>query len=192
MKREVMTDLQLTIQVIMAGVFFSFAIVFDLSKERIPNWLCLIAIFSGFAINSYFAQLSGLLIAFIGFTAAFVLLFPTFVLKILGAGDIKLMMGIGAIMGPTLLLWSILYAVVAGAITSIMLIAWKTGITGIKITAKRYWDCFYLRTYFKPEQGEAAGQKVPYAPALALGWLWACSINPQINHLYTTISQSYF
>ena len=187
-----MNDLQLCIQVIMAGVFFCLAIGFDLSKERIPNWLCLIAIFAGFTINSYFAQLDGLLVAFIGFSAAFVLLFPTFVLKILGAGDIKLMMGIGAIMGPTLLLWSILYAIVAGSVTSIILVAWRTGFRGVKITAKRYWDCFYLRTYFKPEQGEAAGQKVPYAPALALGWLWACSINPQINHLYTSISQSYF
>ncbi|MCL1048197.1 prepilin peptidase [Shewanella abyssi] len=187
-----MTDLQLSIQVITAGMFFVLAITFDLSKERIPNWLCLIAIFFGFAVNSYFAQLNGLLISFVGFSLAFIILFPTFMFRILGAGDIKLMMGIGAIMGPSLLMWSILYAIVAGALTSIVLIAWKTGLSGIKITAKRYWDCFYLRTYFKPEQGEAAGQKVPYAPALALGWLWACSLNPQVNHLYSSISQSLF
>lgn len=187
-----MTELQLSIQVVIAGVFFVLAISSDLSKERIPNWLCLLAIFLGFAVNSYFAQLSGLLVSFIGFSLAFFLLFPTFILRILGAGDIKLMMGIGAIMGPTLLAWSILYAVIAGALTSILLIAWKTGLSGIKKTAKRYWDCFYLRTYFKPEQGEAAGEKVPYAPALALGWLWACSLNPQISQLYTSISQSYF
>ncbi|WP_299804693.1 prepilin peptidase [uncultured Shewanella sp.] len=185
-----MADNQLLFQVITAGTFFTIAIAIDLTKEKIPNWLCLIAIFCGFLINSYFAQLNGLMLSFIGFSLAFIILFPTFIFKILGAGDIKLMMGIGALMGPNLLIWSILYGIVAGAITSALLIIWRSGFSGCFKTLKRYWDCFYLRTYFKPEEGEAAGQRVPYAPALAIGWLWACSLNQDVTHLYTSISHS--
>ena len=185
-----MEDYQLFIQIILAAMFFTIAIIIDLYKSRIPNWLSLLVIFCGFALNTYFAHLSGLLISFLGFSLAFIVLFPTFILKVLGAGDIKLMMGIGALMGPTLLMWSIAYGIVAGALTSLLLILWKTGFSGCYKTLKRYWDCFYLRTYFKPEADEAAGQRVPYAPALAIGWLWACSVNPEISHLYSTVSQS--
>ncbi|MGS0689168.1 A24 family peptidase [Shewanella sp. 30m-9] len=185
-----MNNHQLFFQVMASGIFFLTAIVIDLTKQKIPNWLCIITIFCGFVINSYFAHLNGLLISFLGFSLAFIVLFPTFILKVLGAGDIKLMMGIGALMGPTLLMWSIVYGIVAGALTSLLLILWKTGFSGCYKTLKRYWDCFYLRTYFKPEADEAAGQRVPYAPALAIGWLWACSVNPEISHLYSTVSQS--
>ncbi|WP_041419839.1 A24 family peptidase [Shewanella violacea] len=179
-----MTVSQLSLQLMLAGAFFIAAIVMDLYKEKIPNKLCLLAIFSGFAINAYYAQLEGVLMAFFGFALAFIILFPTFLFRILGAGDIKLMMGIGALMGPDLLVASLAYGIVAGAGTSLLLIIWKTGFSGLAKTLKRYWDCFYLRSYFKPEPGEAAGLRVPYAPALALGWLWACSLDSDISELY--------
>lgn len=179
-----MSESQLTLQLILAGLFFIAAISIDLYKEKIPNKLSLLAIFCGFAINAYYAQLSGVLMACFGFGLAFILLFPTFLFRILGAGDIKLMMGIGALMGPELIFSSLVYGIVAGAVTSLVLIIWKTGFTGIWKTMKRYWDCFYLRTYFKPEPGEAAEQTVPYAPALAIGWLWACSLDKDIVALY--------
>jgi prepilin peptidase CpaA len=183
-----MTDLQLMLQICLAGLFFIIAIATDLYKQRIPNSLCLVAIFCGFAINGYYAQLNGVLLAAFGFALAFVLLFPVFILRVLGAGDIKLMMGIGALMGPQLLAWSLAYGIAAGAVTSLLLVVWQTGWIGLAKTAKRYWDCVYCRTYFKPEPGEAAGQKVPYAPALAIGWLVACTVNGDIPSTYIQLS----
>jgi len=179
-----MSDTQVTLQLILSGVFFIAAISMDLYKEKIPNKLSLLAIFCGFAINAYYAQLSGVLMATLGFALAFILLFPTFLFRILGAGDVKLMMGIGALMGPELLFSSLIYGIVAGAGTSLLLILWKTGFSGVWKTMRRYWDCLYLRSYFKPEPGEAAGQTVPYAPALAIGWLWACSLDKDVVALY--------
>ncbi|RTR33362.1 A24 family peptidase [Shewanella atlantica] len=179
-----MSETQLLLQLVLAGLFFIAAISIDLYKEKIPNKLSLLAIFCGFAINGYYAQLDGVLMASVGFGLAFILLFPTFIFRVLGAGDIKLMMGIGALMGPDLLLSSLLYGIIAGAGTSLVLIIWKTGLSGLSKTVKRYWDCFYLRSYFKPAADEAAGQRVPYAPALAIGWLWACSLDPDVFALY--------
>ncbi|MPY24608.1 prepilin peptidase [Shewanella psychropiezotolerans] len=184
-----MTDTQLTLQILLSGLFFTSAIIMDLYQEKIPNKLCLLAIFCGFAINAYYAQLAGVLMASFGFGLAFILLFPTFILRILGAGDIKLMMGIGALMGPELLLSNIVYGIVAGAGTSLILIIWKTGFIGLAKTFKRYWDCIYLQSYFKPEAGEAAGEKVPYAPAFAIGWVWACSLDSNILELFFNWNQ---
>ncbi|MGS0682881.1 A24 family peptidase [Shewanella sp. 125m-7] len=185
-----MDNSQLLFQVFFTAFFLIVAVIVDLKCERIPNVLSFIIIVTGFSINGYFGGLNGLLLSTSGFSLAFVVLLPTFILKVLGAGDIKLMMGVGALMGPSLLIWSIAYGIVAGALTSLLLILWKTGFSGCYKSLKRYWDCFYLRTYFKPEADEAAGQTVPYAPALAIGWLWACSLNPEISHLYAVVSQS--
>lgn len=185
-----MTDAQLVLQITLAALFFIIAIATDLRSQRIPNALSLAAIFCGFVINGYYAQLSGLLLASFGFALAFIILFPVFVIRVLGAGDIKLMMGIGALMGPELLAWSLLYGVAAGSVTSLILVVWRTGFSGVVNTFKRYWDCIYCKTYFKPEPGEAAGQKVPYAPALAIGWLVACSINYDLPSIYLQLSHS--
>lgn len=51
----------------------------------------------------------------------------------------------------------------------------------------RYIDCLYLRTYFKPEKGDAGGVNVPYAPALMLGWMLATYMNHDIYALMWTI-----
>ncbi|QYJ96293.1 A24 family peptidase [Shewanella alkalitolerans] len=183
-----MTDVQILLQVTLAAIFFIMAIITDLRSQRIPNALSLAAILCGFVINGYYAHLDGLLLASFGFALAFIILFPIFIVRVLGAGDIKLMMGIGALMGPELLAWSLLYGVVAGAVTSVFLVVWQTGLSGVMKTLKRYWDCIYCRTYFKPEPGEAAGQKVPYAPALAIGWLVACVINYDLPRVYLQLS----
>ncbi|QQX82302.1 prepilin peptidase [Shewanella sp. KX20019] len=183
-----MNEIQLSMQLGFSALFFLMAITFDLSRQKIPNKLTLIAVVIGFSLNAYFSQMSGIITALFGFSLAFLILFPTFIFRILGAGDIKLMMGIGALMGPQLLLWSLAYGIVAGTVTSVALVIWKTGFNGIIYTLKRYWDCIYMRKYFAPEEGEAAGQRVPYAPALALGWLWACSLDPAINNLYVSYS----
>ncbi|MFT5707321.1 MAG: prepilin peptidase CpaA [Oceanospirillaceae bacterium] len=187
-----MIDLQLAMQLGFSAVFFLIALILDLSKQKIPNKLTLFAVGLGFVLNAYFSQMSGFITASFGFSLAFLILFPTFIFRILGAGDIKLMMGIGALMGPQLLLWSLAYGIVAGAVTSVALVIWKTGFNGIIYTLKRYWDCIYMQTYFRPEEGEAAGQRVPYAPALALGWLWACSLDPAVNNLYSSLSRHIF
>ncbi len=178
------SDLQLTLQLILASIFFLTAIAFDLHSQKIPNILSVIAIVSGLLINSYFAKLDGLLDASFGLLLGLIVLLPVFVLRILGGGDVKLMMGIGALMGPNLLLWSLAYGIVAGAATSLILVLYKVGIQGIVASLSRYKDCFLLQTYFKPQANEAAGQKVPYAPALALGWLYACYMDSKVMNLY--------
>ena len=186
-----MDDAQLYYQVFGAGIVFILAISIDLTTEKIPNWLTLSAVFSGIALNTYFAQLNGILISFLGFALAFTVLLPTFLLKILGAGDIKLMMGIGAFIGPELLFVSIVYGIIAGALTSIFLVIIKTGVQGLYRTFMRYKDCIVLGHYFKPEANEAAGQRVAYAPALGIGWLFACFLNPSINAVFSSFSEKF-
>jgi len=169
-------------------VVFCCALYFDLRYQRIPNQLCLLALLSGIVLQTGFGQWGGLVNAFYGAGLALVLLLPTFYFRMLGAGDVKLMIGVGALLGPQLLLWSLVYGIIFGAVTSLLLVAHKVGWPGIKATAIRYYHCFVLRKYYKPDENEAAAQRVPYAPALALGWICACYLNPQVNTLYAALS----
>jgi len=169
-------------------VVFCCALYFDLRYQRIPNKLCFLALLSGMVLQAGFGQWQGLLMACYAAGLALLLLLPAYYFRILGAGDVKLMVGVGALLGPQLLLWSLAYGIIFGVVTSILLVVYKVGWPGIKATAIRYFHCFVLRQYLKPDKNEAAAQRVPYAPALALGWLYACYLNPQVNTLYAALS----
>jgi len=183
-----MSDYALGTALTVTSIVFCCALVTDLCHQRIPNKLCLLALLFGLALQTGFGQWQGLLIACYGAGLALLLLLPAFYFRLLGAGDVKLMVGVGALVGPQLLIWSLAYGIIFGVVTSILLATVKVGWPGIKETAIRYYHCFYLREYFKPDINEAAAQRVPYAPALALGWLLACYLNPQVNTLYITLS----
>lgn len=171
-------------------LMLSVALYSDLRYQRIPNQLCLVALLSGIVINTYFGTLEGLLMAFSGAAIAMLILLPAYIFRLLGAGDVKLMIGIGALSGPLIITWAIAYAIIFGAFTSLLIAAKKVGWHGVKTTFSRYFDCVAVGHYFKPETGEAAAMTVPYAPALTLGWLLASYLNLDVPNLLSTIESS--
>lgn len=165
------------------SIVLGLALYFDLRYQRIPNKLCLLALLAGILIQSYFEHWEGLLSAFSGAGLALIILLPAYYFKLLGAGDVKLMIGVGALSGPLLLSWSLAYGIIFGVFTSILLAAIKVGWPGIKKSLIRYYQCLTLGKYFRPDKSEAAALRVPYAPALAIGWIWACYSNSEISQM---------
>lgn len=186
------TELNLAIILVVSTITFIIALYFDLRFQRIPNLFCLIACIFGVCVQIYLYKLLGLQAALLGGGLAFTLLFPAFLIKAIGAGDVKLMMAVGVLTGPEIIAWSIGYAIIFGSLTSIVLATYHTGLQGLKATFVRYYQCFYLKQYFKPSLGEAASLRVPYAPALALGWLWACIQNDEILWAISNIRYAIF
>lgn len=173
----------LLISVIASLLMLSAALYYDLRYQRIPNKLCLATLSIGFIINTLFYSWPGLTAAFLGALLALTILLPAYAFRLIGAGDVKIMIAIGAISGPLLIAWSIVFAIIFGAFTSILLALRKVGLTGLKLTLSRYKYTLYLGQYFKPEAGDMGAVKVPYAPALMLGWLLACYLDPNIYKL---------
>ncbi len=71
----------------------------DLRSRRIPNWLTMSGIVAGLVVRGWMGPgpvLSGLL----GVALALLLALPFFVAGVLGGGDAKLLMAVGAFMGP--------------------------------------------------------------------------------------------
>ena len=182
-----MEELSLIIKLSVILLVFLIALYSDLKHQRIPNLLCTLTLLTGVIVQCYFAGWSGLLSGFIGAGLAFMLLFPAFYFRLLGAGDVKLMAAIGTFLDVKLLLWSICYAIIAGAITSIGLALFRLGWKSFVDILQHYLRCLYLRQFIRVSNQEFLTMKIPYAPALALGWLWACSQNEPILSLISNL-----
>jgi prepilin peptidase CpaA len=76
------------------------AAVFDMLYRRIPNWLTLGGVLAGLGLNSFIYQgWPGLRLSLCGLAAGFIAYFVLYSLRAMGGGDVKLMAGIGALVG---------------------------------------------------------------------------------------------
>jgi len=163
------------------------ALYLDLRYQRIPNKLCLTGLLAAFALQGYFNQWYGLGQALLGAGAALALLLPAFYFRYLGAGDVKLMVAVGAFSGPTLLFWSVVFGLIFGTFTSFFIALYKVGWSGfIKMISRHYIysdsNSNVNGNAATSTKGKVAGAlQVPYAPALALGWLLACALSPEVG-----------
>ena len=87
------TQVLLAALVLVAGVW-------DIRYRRIPNWLVATGLILGIALNSFLFEWAGLKTSLLGVGLAFIIYFPLYLLRGMGAGDVKLMMAVGALVGP--------------------------------------------------------------------------------------------
>jgi len=90
-------------------VFLTLAIgaaVFDVRYRRIPNWISVSGLVAGLLLNAFLVgrgsevfSTAGLVFSLKGFAAGFGLYFVLYALHAMGAGDVKLMAAIGALVG---------------------------------------------------------------------------------------------
>jgi prepilin peptidase CpaA len=107
---------------ILLGILVAIAAIFDIRSRRIPNWLVLAGLIVGVGWNVYSSEWSGLLRAAEGLGLGFILYFPLYLIRARGAGDVKLLAAVGAVVGPGNCWWIfLLTAVLGGAIALILL-----------------------------------------------------------------------
>jgi prepilin peptidase CpaA len=101
----------------------SIAAVIDVFSHRIPNWVTLTAFVAGLLINTWLAGAGGALLALAGAALGAALLLPFYSIRAIGAGDVKLLAAIGALLGPQALVSVAVYgALVGGAISVVILV----------------------------------------------------------------------
>lgn len=69
---------------------------FDLRWRRIPNWLVVITILLSLTWHTVTGGLAGLWMSLAGMLVGLAILFPLFLLRGMGAGDVKLFSAVGA------------------------------------------------------------------------------------------------
>ncbi len=140
------------------------ACVTDLRSRRIPNALTFGTVALGLALNGVLFGFDGLRESAQGTGIGLALLMPLFMLRWMGAGDVKLMAAVGALKGPEYVFFACLWAAVfGGAIALLGLI--RSQRLGLALTHLYY-------SGVSPNTGGSfmkAAWRMPYAPAIALG-----------------------
>ncbi len=100
------------------------AAVVDVRTGRIPNWLVLGGALYGvlhFAFFPLHAREVGIGFALGGLAVGLVALLPLYCLRVMGAGDVKLMAMAGAFLGPTSAVAALLAILAAGGVLAVAL-----------------------------------------------------------------------
>lgn len=106
----------------------------DGKELRVPNWITFPMVGTGFVFNMFFNPEvvgwgEGLSFAFLGMCAGLMTLLPLYAVGGMGAGDVKLMAGMGAWLGWNVTLWAFVYTGMVGAALAIVMVlfsrAWK-------------------------------------------------------------------
>lgn len=101
------------------------AAVYDARYRKIPNWLSLSGVILGLGLNVYLSGWNGLEAAALGFGFALLIYTPLYLIRGMGAGDVKLMAAIGAIAGPHDWLNIFIATALAGGIVSLLAVIVK-------------------------------------------------------------------
>jgi prepilin peptidase CpaA len=101
----------------------SLGALIDLWSRRIPNWVTFGTLLGGIALNAWLHGVDGALIALSGAGLGLAMLLPFYAMRALGAGDVKLLAAVGALIGPQALVSVAVYgALVGGAISVVILL----------------------------------------------------------------------
>ncbi|HCT39838.1 MAG TPA: hypothetical protein DF427_01395 [Moraxellaceae bacterium] len=92
----------------------------DFRQRRIPNELCLAGILLGVMYHLLTAGLTGAGFSLLSFLLAFAAGFPLWLLGWMGAGDVKLVAAVGAIVGMKLLLPVLAGVAIAGGAVALV------------------------------------------------------------------------
>ncbi|HME06030.1 MAG TPA: prepilin peptidase [Bryobacteraceae bacterium] len=151
----------MTAQVLIALAVGTAAVVEDVARRQISNWIPSLAFASGIGLQTWLHGWQGLGSALVGAAAGFAVFLVFYLLGGMGGGDIKLMTGFGALLGGWKVLEAALWTAAAGGVFAVLYLAgrWIRGLFGKQDAAK----------------GSVEGKQadsIPYAPAIAAGvWL---------------------
>jgi prepilin peptidase CpaA len=139
----------------------------DIKNRKILNIVTIPTIVLGLLLNTLASGWEGLLFSFLGMATGFGLLIIPHALGGMAAGDVKLLMAIGALKGTAFVFGSFLYiAIIGGVIAFVLLVKQRELIHSLK----RIFFAAQIRTLDGLNKNELH-HAYPYGVAIVLGTL---------------------
>ncbi|HWY47585.1 MAG TPA: prepilin peptidase [Bryobacteraceae bacterium] len=158
----------MTAQCWIAGVVGIAAIVDDLTRRQISNWIPCSAFAAGMILQAVEGGWRGAGSAILGTITGAAVFLIFYLLGGMGGGDVKLMAGFGAVLGARQLLEAALWTAGCGGLMAVVMIGASQ--------LRRFWTGRQQVSATEiPASGSTPGtrrESIPYAPAIAAGvWL---------------------
>ena len=150
------------------------SIVIDVRTRRVPNVLTFGLAAAGLALSALHLSGVGVWSALGGLALGLVLMLPGHVIGATGAGDVKLMAAVGAVVGPDLALRAFLYSAVAGGVFAIV-VATRRGVlaTTLQDTTRLVTAPAAARQTI---ESSGRANRFAYGPAIAVGTLFSVMV----------------
>ena len=103
------------------------AAVIDGLQLKVPNWITYPMIISGWLYSAFLSPYSGwegLWLSLIGTAVGLAVLLPAYAIGGMGAGDVKLMAGVGAWMWGTVTFYAFAVSTIVGAVIAVGMVLW--------------------------------------------------------------------
>ncbi|HQX49072.1 MAG TPA: A24 family peptidase [Planctomycetaceae bacterium] len=97
----------------------------DGRELKVPNWITFPMILSGLVYSTCVGGLGGLGAGVLGMCVGLLTLLPLYAVGGMGAGDVKLMAGIGAWLGWEITFAAFCVSTVVGALMAVVMVLWK-------------------------------------------------------------------
>jgi prepilin peptidase CpaA len=157
-------------------VCVSAAAIIDIFTHKIPNWVTFPSALLGLLINFQMNGVQGLLSSGMGLITGFLLLFVVYLLGGMGAGDVKLLCAVGALLGPKLVFYAFIWMALVGGALALVLIIYKKAFSQTFRNLKILLLGWVLRTANEEANLTIRNQsliKLPYGVAIAAGAILA-------------------
>lgn len=117
-----MTEVPATVIWLVSAVLVEAAVI-DGLQLRVPNWLTFHFFLGGLIFAGWTGGHTGLIWSLAGAGVGLVSLLPLYAIGGMGAGDVKLMAGLGAWVGPRLALGAFVGTAIAGGLIAVAMVA---------------------------------------------------------------------
>jgi prepilin peptidase CpaA len=125
MLMSAMPHLSTSLTVWLLSVVLIVAAVIDGLKLKVPNWITLPLVISGWIYSTYYFGIAGLGWSLVGTAVGLALLLPAYAIGGMGAGDVKLMAGVGAWVWATTTFYAFCVSAIVGGAIAIGMVLWR-------------------------------------------------------------------
>ena len=161
------------------------ALVFDLRQRRIPNVVVLLALASGLLINligpqtwqsgaallTVYPSALGAKGALLGALTGLAVFLPFYLLRAMGAGDVKLMASIGSFVGPATAINVALFILVTGGVLAVVRMVWVRKTQLVLFNVVTALGQLVPGSVARFDAATQSADRMPYALAMAGGLL---------------------
>lgn len=152
------------------------AAIYDYRSRLIPNMITFAAMLTGLGLHSIHTGWSGLWFSFGGLALGGGMLLVFYLLGGMGAGDVKLLASVGALLGVEKVFAAFVLTVIAGGLMALVQIIRQYSFKNILSRSKNLLYGFSYQKHFclDDKADDQIENTLPYGVAIAIGTLLTC------------------